>query len=204
MVCIISCYTMLRLLLPILLITLSFTVSAQPSDYIVLKKKNNRTLKTYFPGTFLSAVTYTGFTLNGVIREIRNDSVFIEQWEVRQVPTQFGVPALDTIVYTIRMHYQEIRQYLYTTNRPGASRRRSGGMIQQIMIIGGAGFIVLEVVNTLYRGESLSDGNKLTVMAIAAGVAATGMLWKHFQNRGEKKGKKYKVIYVDMSARKAF
>ena len=96
-------------------------VSAQPSDYIVLKKKNNRILKTYFPGTFLSALTYTGFTLNGVIKEIKNDSVFIEQWEVRQVPTQFGVPALDTIVYTIRMHYQEIRQYLYTTNRSGAS-----------------------------------------------------------------------------------
>ena len=119
---------MLRISLPILLITLSFMVSAQPSDYIVLKKKNNRTLKTYFPGTFLSALTYTGFTLNGVIKEIKNDSVFIEQWEVRQVPTQFGVPALDTIVYTIRMHYQEIRQYLYTTNRSGASRRRGGGM----------------------------------------------------------------------------
>lgn len=195
---------MLRISLPILLITLSFMVSAQPSDYIVLKKKNNRTLKTYFPGTFLSALTYTGFTLNGVIKEIKNDSVFIEQWEVRQVPTQFGVPALDTIVYTIRMHYQEIRQYLYTTNRSGASRRRGGGMIQQIMIIGGTGFIVLELVNTLYRGESLSDGNKLTVMAIAAGIAATGMLWKHLQRRGEKSGKKYKVIYVDMSAKKAF
>ena len=195
---------MLRISLPILLITLSFMVSAQPSDYIVLKKKNNRTLKTYFPGTFLSALTYTGFTLNGVIKEIKNDSVFIEQWEVRQVPTQFGVPALDTIVYTIRMHYQEIRQYLYTTNRSGASRRRGGGMIQQIMIIGGTGFIVLELVNTLYRGESLSDGNKLTVMAIAAGIAATGMLWKHLQSRGEKSGKKYKVIYVDMSAKKAF
>ena len=77
-------------------------------------------------------------------------------------------------------------------------------MIQQIMIIGGTGFIVLELVNTLYRGESLSDGNKLTVMAIAAGIAATGMLWKHLQSRGEKSGKKYKVIYVDMSAKKAF
>lgn len=195
---------MLRLSLPILLITLSFIVSAQPSDYIVLKKKNNRTLKTYFPGTFLSAVTYTGFTLNGVIRQIKNDSVFIEQWEVRQVPTQFGVPALDTIVYTIRMHYQEIRQYLYTTNRAGASTRRGGGMIQQIMIIGGTGFIVLELVNTLYRGESLSDGNKLTVMAIAAGIAATGVLWKHLQNRGDRKGKKYIVIYVNMSGKKAF
>lgn len=195
---------MLRLFLLILLTTLLFQASAQPSDYIVLKKKNNRTLKTYFPGTFLSAVTYTGFTLNGVIRQIKNDSVFIEQWEVRQVPTQFGVPALDTIVYTIRMHYQEIRQYLYTTSRSGISTRRGGGMIQQIMIIGGAGFIVLEAVNTIYRGESFSDGNKLTVMAIAAGIATTGILWKHLQSRGDRTGKKYKVIYVKMSGKKAF
>ena len=72
------------------------------------------------------------------------------------------------------------------------------------MIIGGAGFIVLELVNTLYRGESLSDGNKLTVMAIAAGVAATGLLWKHLQSRRERTGKKYKVIYVKMTGKKAF
>lgn len=195
---------MLRLLLPILLATLSFIASAQPSDYIVLKKKNNRTLKTYFPGTFLSAVTYTGFTLNGVIKEIKNDSVFIEQFDVRQVPTQFGVPALDTVVYTIRLHYQEIRKWLYETNRSGGGSRRGGGLIQQIMIVGGIGFIVLEVVNTIYRGESFSDGNKLTAMGIAAGIVATALLWKHLQNKGERTGKKYKVIYVKMSGKKAF
>ena len=178
--------------------------SAQPSDYIVLKKKNNRTLKTYFPGTFLSAVTYTGFTLNGVIKEIKNDSVFIEQFDVRQVPTQFGVPALDTVVYTLRLHYQEIRKWLYETDRSGGGRRRGGGLIQQIMIVGGIGFIVLEVVNTIYRGESFSDGNKLTAMGIAAGIVATALLWKHLQNRGERTGKKYKVIYVKMSGKKPF
>ena len=195
---------MLRLFLPILLATLSFMASAQPSDYIVLKKKNNRTLKTYFPGTFLSAVTYTGFTLNGVIKEIKNDSVFIEQFDVRQVPTQFGVPALDTVVYTLRLHYQEIRKWLYETDRSGGGRRRGGGLIQQIMIVGGIGFIVLEVVNTIYRGESFSDGNKLTAMGIAAGIVATALLWKHLQNRGERTGKKYKVIYVKMSGKKPF
>ena len=203
MVCFLSCYRMLRLSLPILLIALSLIASAQPSDYIVLKKKNNRTLKTYFPGTFLSAVTYTGFTLNGVIKEIKNDSVFIEQFDVRQLPTQFGVPVLDTVIYTIRLHYQEIAKYLYETNRPGA-RRTGGNLIPNIMIIGGIGFIVLEVVNTIYRGESFSDGNKLTVMAIAAGIAATGFLWKHLQNRGDRAGKKYNVIYVRMTGKKAF
>ena len=196
---------MLRFLIPILLaISLPLVALAQPSDYIVLKKKNNRTLKTYFPGTFISAATYTGFTLNGIIKEIKNDSVFIEQQEVRQVPTQFGVPALDTLVYTIRLHYTEIRAFSYAINRPGGSRGSSGGLLPSVMVAGGAGFIVLELVNTAYRGESLSDGNKLTLIAIAAGVAATGLLWKHLKKRSSDAGNKYKVIYVSMAPKKAF
>ena len=193
-----------RFLLPILLIAFSLTAIAQPSDYIVLKKKNNRTLKTYFPGTFISAVTYTGFTLNGIIQQIKNDSVFILQQEVRQVPTQFGVPVLDTIEYTIRLHYEEIRAYSYAVARPGRTYRRRGGLVQNLMIIGGTGFIALELINTLYRKESLSEDDKLAAMAIAAGVAATGLLWKAIQNRTTGPKAKYKVIYVNMQNKRGF
>ena len=195
---------MLRLFLPILLIALPLMACCQPSDYIVLKKRNNRTLKTYFPGTFISAVTYTGFNLSGIIKQIKNDSVFIEQREVRQVPTQFGVPALDTIIHTIRLHYQEIRAFYYAGSGSGRKRSYGGGLLKSIMMIGGTGFIVLELVNTAYRGESLSDGNKLTVLGIAAAVAATGFLWQHLQNRKTNAVKKYKVVYVDMTIKKAF
>ncbi|MBC7827755.1 MAG: hypothetical protein H7122_08420 [Chitinophagaceae bacterium] len=194
---------MFRFFLPMLLTAFSLAGFTQPSDYIVLKKKNNRTLKAYFPGTFISASTYTGFNLSGIIKQIRNDSVFIEQHEVRQVPTQFGVPALDTIIHTIRLHYQEIRAFNYTSSS-ARQRNSGGGLIRNIMIVGGTGFIVLELVNTIYRGESLSDGNKLTVLAIAAGVAATGLLWQHLQKRNTNSVKKYKVIYVNMSSKKAF
>ena len=198
---------MFRNILPLLLITISTAAFTQPSDYIVLKKKNNRTLKTYFPGTFISATTFTGFNLNGIIKQIKNDSVFIEQQEVRQVPTQFGVPALDTIVYTIRLHYQEIRAFFYTSISPrsGIGRKKSSGaLLQNIMIAGGLGFIGLELVNTLYRGESLSDDNKLTLFAIAAGVAVTGFVWKQLEKRSTRAGTKYKVFYVSMASKKSF
>ena len=199
---------MLRLLIPILLLLISSIALSQPSDYIVLKKRNNRTLKTYFPGAFISAATYTGFNLSGIIKQIKNDSVFIEQQQVRQVPTQFGVPALDTINYSIRLHFTEIRAFFYTSNKASSGRgmRRSfvGGKLPNLMILGGSGFIILELVNTAYRGESLSDGNKLTILAIAAAVAATGFLWKKVQDRSTSAGTKYKVIYVNMSTRKSF
>lgn len=196
-----------RIFIPILLSLFSIATLAQPSDFIVLKKKNNRTLKTYFPGSFISAANYSGFNLNGIIKHIRNDSVFIEQQVVRQVGTQFGVPALDTVVYTIGLHYQEIMVFYYTSDKASdgvGKRKRSGRMLQSLMIAGGVGFIIIEFVNTLYRGDSFSEGNTLTVMAIAAGVAATGFLWKHLQKRDTKSGKKYKVVYVHMGAKKAF
>ena len=72
------------------------------------------------------------------------------------------------------------------------------------MIIGGTGFIALELINTLYRKESLSEDDKLAAMAIAAGVAATGLLWKAIQNRTTGPKAKYKVIYVNMQNKRGF
>ena len=63
----------------ILLLSITEVTLSQSSDFIVLKKRNNRTLKTYAPGSFISAVTYSGFPINGFIKEIRHDSIIILQ-----------------------------------------------------------------------------------------------------------------------------
>jgi hypothetical protein len=182
----------------LLIVCTLFTCSAisQQSDFIVLKKRNNRTVKSYFPGSYISAVTYTGFRLNGKIQEIRNDSIFIEQQEVFQVGTQFGVRRLDTVVHTVRLHYTEINQFFFST---GSSGRKKGFVevsLPKLMIIGGTGFIVLELVNTAYRKESLTENNKIGSLAIAAGIAATGLLWQQLQKQRTKAGGKFTVVYV--------
>src|SRR5688572_16178067 len=170
--------------------------SGQKSDFIVLKKANNRTVKSYFPGSFISATTYTGFRLNGIIKDIRNDSVFIEQQEVYQVGTPYGVPRLDTVVHELRLHYTEINQFFFAK---GGGRPKKGFTqvtLPKIMIIGGIGFIVLELVNTAYRGESINEHNKLPSLAIAAGIAAAGVLWQQVQKQKTKAGGKFTVVYV--------
>lgn len=178
----------------------SYCLQAQVSDFIVLKSKKNRTLKTYFPGTFISATTYDGFTLNGIIKKIVNDSLFVEQQNIYQVPTQFGVPRLDTLFFTVALPYTDVREFDYASNiGPGGAPRHKGFQqisIPRIMIIGGVGYVVLELVNSAYRNESLSDQNKLAGMGIAGGVAVTGFLWQQLKNRN-KEGK-YKVLYINM------
>ena len=195
-----SCSSMRILIIYLFLCLICNKISAQQSDFIVLKKRNNRTVKTYIPGSFLSARTYTGFLINGKIRKIKNDSIFVEQIEFRQVPTGLGVPRIDTLSYHIAMHYTEIRDFYFSTfaNAAGSPRRRGFAQVSlpRLMVLGGSAFMALELVNTAYRKEPLNDQGKLTALAIAGVITGTGLIWQHLQNQSTKPGVKFKVLYV--------
>jgi hypothetical protein len=93
--------------------------------------------------------------------------------------------------------YREIKTFHYTSQYTwGRKRGFAEVTIPKLMKLGGVGFIVLELVNTAYRKESISADNKLVPLGIAAGVAATGFAISYFQNKSDKAGGKYKVIYV--------
>ncbi|NII24526.1 hypothetical protein HB364_05525 [Pseudoflavitalea sp. X16] len=192
----------------ILLITVLFCsllTFSQQSDFIVLKKWNNRTIKTFYPGAFISGQTHRGFNINGFITAIRNDSIYIRQEERQLMGTEFGVE-LDTLVYTIGIDYREISRFNYTKKYKWGGKR---GFVQvalpKLMMIGGVGFIILETVNTIYRKESFNDDGKLATLGIAAGVAVAGYLWEHMQENRNKAGGRFKVVYVKVNElKKAF
>ena len=188
---------MMKYLPAILFFFISYSLPAQKSDYIIIKKKNNRTVKTYFPGIFLRAPTHSGFYINGYIKSISNDSIYVQQQEIKLMGTEFG-STVDTLFYTIAFHYSTVQWYKYSKrDQPGRKKRFGEVLLPRIMQLGGTGFVVLETVNTVYRKESLFDRKTLTALGIATGVAATGFIWQYFQNHG-KTGSKYKVIYVKM------
>ena len=190
---------MKQALLFILLLSVTQVTLSQSSDFIVLKKRNNRTIKTYYPGAFISAVTYNGFAINGFIKDIRHDSIIILQQERQLTPTEFGA-TLDTMSYTIGIDYHTVKKFHYTSQYTWGRKRGFAEIsIPRLMKIGGVGFLVLELVNTAYRKESISADNKLVPLGIAAGVAATGFAISYFQNKSDKAGGKYKVVYVKNS-----
>jgi hypothetical protein len=190
---------MKQTLLFILLVSIAEASLSQTSDFIVLKKRNNRTLKTYYPGAFISAITYNNFSINGFIKEIRNDSVIILQQQRQLMGTEFGT-TLDTMSYTLSVDYHEIKTFHYTSQYTwGRKRGFAEVTIPKLMKYGGIGFIVLELINTAYRKESITEDNKMVSLGIAAGVAATGFAITYFQNKADKAGGKYKVVYVKNS-----
>jgi len=81
----------------ILFFTVSATAFSQASDFITVNKRNNRTVKTFFPGLPISFETYDKRQASGLITAIRNDSIFIKEYDVRQVLNQWGIPVLDTL-----------------------------------------------------------------------------------------------------------
>jgi hypothetical protein len=190
---------MKQTLLFILLLSVTEISLSQTSDFLVLKKRNNRTVKTYYPGAFISAHTYNGFSINGFIKAIRNDTLVILQQERRLMATDFG-SALDTMSYTIGVDYHEIKTFHYTGQYTWGRKRGFAQItLPRLMKVGGVGFLILELVNTAYRKESITANNKILPLGIAAGVAATGFAITYFQNRSDKAGGKYKVVYVKNS-----
>lgn len=183
----------------VLLITVLFgslLSYSQQSDFIVLKKRNNRTIKTFYSGSFISAETHNGFRINGFISDIRNDSIYIRQEETRLQGTEFG-SQLDTIKFTIGIDYREIKRFNYTKNfKWGGKKGFVEVALPKIMMIGGVGYILLETVNTIYRKESFNDDGKLLTLGVAAGVAVAGYMWEHIRDKSNKAGGKYKVVYV--------
>lgn len=190
---------MKQALLFILLISIAEVTLSQTSDFVVLKKRNNRTIKTYYPGAFISAVTYNGFAINGFIKDIRKDSIIIQQQERRLMPTDFG-SIVDTMFYTISIDYHDIKAFHYTSQYTWGRKRGFAQItLPRLMRIGGIGFLALELFNTAYRKESITANNKIVPLTIAAGVAVTGFAITYFQDRSDKAGGKYKVVYVKNS-----
>lgn len=190
---------MKKALLFILLLSVTEITLSQTSDFVVLKKRNNRTIKTYYPGAFISAHTYNGFSINGFIKAIRNDTIIVLQQERRLMGTEFG-SSLDTLSYTIGIDYHEIKTFHYTGQYTWGRKRGFAQItLPRLMKVGGVGFLILELVNTAYRKESITANNKVVPLAIAAGVATAGFAITYFQNKSDKAGGKYKVVYVKNS-----
>ncbi|MFT3936781.1 MAG: hypothetical protein QM726_24365 [Chitinophagaceae bacterium] len=182
---------MLKFLLLIILIPASLSGFSQASDFIVVKKGNNRTVKTFFPGVHIAFVTFDKRTADGEITAIRNDSVFVKEWDIRQAINYIGIPVLDTLgSYMSGWHYKEIDKVDVSDKM--RFREITPG---RILIIGGTGYALLNVINGAYLHESVTSSKNLTSLGIAGGAVATGVLINYISRHS----KKYHVEYVHMN-----
>ncbi|MEO6315667.1 MAG: hypothetical protein ABIU63_16670 [Chitinophagaceae bacterium] len=182
---------MCRFLLLLLFIFSPAVIFSQASDFITVKKRNNRTIKSFFPGVYIAFQTFDKRYAAGIISAIRNDSVFVTAWDIRPMYTSLGIPMADTVgTYTSGFHFKEI-QTVDVSNKMKLQQLTPG----RILIIGGAGYALLNLINGAYLHESITSSKNLKSLGIAAGAVGTGMLTNYLL----RKSKKYRVEYVHMN-----
>jgi hypothetical protein len=176
-----------------LLIMIAFVASsrclAQGSDMVVLKKGANKTLKTYIAGAQIHFISISGNEVEGNIKKIERDSLFIHTYDSRAAYTMWGTSFWDTVSVSLsRYHISEIREII---------KPRSGfGFIKNgyLFMIAGISYAILHVVNAPILDQPIIPGQ----LAVAGGITATGIVLNRLHSNTIKLGKKHYLQYIPL------
>ncbi len=177
-----------------ILLFLSFTflltqrTTAQSADFIILKKKN-KTIKLFYRGSNIEFVTTNGAYRNALIKDIKNDSIFLQEFLINRVPTTLGFFIIDTLgSFRYAYNYKQIAHF---------------GKENKKFNVGGSGAALLGggTVLTLASGVVyIADKKNFspTLLAAGAGLAAVGYLMNKGSGKGITIGKKhYRLQYMN-------
>jgi hypothetical protein len=171
---------------------------AQSLDYISVRKKNGAVVKNFYSGSDILLQTTEGTYLKGPIQAIRNDSVFVILYDIRYVPTIWGSFVRDTVLTTIAGIRQVEISRVYLNKRRSFWQRTA----PPLLMIGGAGYLTLNVLNGGLYGQSIAGNGNLQRIGTAAGVFGLGfLLRKLFSSDGFSK-RSHRIVYVDLKPAK--
>jgi len=183
----------MKFLLPVLLI-LSVNSFSQSADFLVLKKKN-KTVQTFYSGGNISITTTSGSYINALINGIKNDTLYLQEFIVSYQPTTIGTILIDTLgSYHYKFHYNQIAAVGKRT-KTNFNWRGSGASLM------GGGALLIIGSGIVY----LADRKKFSapLLIAAAGLGTLGyFLAKGSKGGGVPIGKKYRLVYMDMSNKK--
>ena len=160
------------------------------SDVLVFKKKSQN-IQSWIKDDFISFQYVTTQWIDGKIKRIANDSVFLSCYILRQVPGAFGFPVMDTSwVGPLGLHVSEI------IGMPG-NRYKSGILTNgSLLKLGSASYIFLNLFNSLQSGEAVFATYNLRSIGIAAGVFLIGHLQSLKYKSYLRIGRKYSMQII--------
>lgn len=166
------------------------TVASQPSDFIVLKK-GDRTIKSLFAGSMIGFKTINGYYYGKIIT-VKKDSLFINQYDVRQVPTNLGVYMLDTIAtYRLGFNYHDLVK-IENLKRKGFNWAASGGSL----FGGGVLLTTLGLGTWIFTKPGTQYHAGTPLIAGSAALASIGYLLMKSNSAYYNIGEKYQLQYI--------
>lgn len=182
---------MIKPLLFLLLLCTS-AAQAQNSD-ILLLRKGNRTIRSFFKGSQIEFYTQEKTFVHGVVDSIKRDSLFLLYYDAQMVPTALGGMVLDTLgVYN--MNYSLKNIYSFPARQKGFPLVTGG----TLFMVGGAAYLALNIVNTLREKEPVFGKDNLPRVLGGVGAVALGWLLHKTHSTENRIGRKYKLKYLPM------
>lgn len=162
---------------------------AQGSDIILVKKGANKTVARLVPGRPVSLSEKSGASIDGNVDRIDRDTLYVRQYDIRRRPTQWGTSVADTVsTWTVAVHFRDIVTLQKSSESFALIRN---GMIP---LVAGTGYALLHLVNAGLQKEPV-DGQ---TMAIAGGVALTGLLLNKTHRSYIRLDGRYRLEYIDL------
>lgn len=181
----------MKLFLPILLFisTASFSQSA---DFIQLKK-NNKTITTFYSGSNIAFTSESGSFINATINGIKNDTLYLQEFIIRYLPTTIGTYIIDTAgSYHYKYHYNQVVA-IGRKERTNFNTRGSGAALFS------GGVLLTLASGVVYVADREKFSAPLLLTSVGLGTLG------YFMAKGKKSGgamligKKYKLVYMNMS-----
>lgn len=180
----------MKFLLPILLI-ISINSFSQSADFIQLKK-NNKLITTFYSGMNISFTTDGGTNMTALINGIKHDTVYLQEFIVQYLPTSYGAYIIDTIgSYRYKYHYNQIAA-IGKKEKTNFNTKGSGGAL-----LGGGSLLTLGS-GVVYLADRKKFSLPLLLASVGLGTLGYFMA-KGSNGNGMVIGKKYKLVYMNMS-----
>ncbi|MEI9935519.1 MAG: hypothetical protein WDM71_11875 [Ferruginibacter sp.] len=153
-------------------------------------KKKDITIASYTSGNHISFISTDGANVDADIVKIHDDTLYLRESVVRQVPTTLGVYMLDTTnTYFLQYHYNEIK----SIDKTG---RHFDIAASGISLLSG-GVLLTVASGVVYLADRSHFSSALLIAGATLGVV--GYFMSKHNNDGMKIGKKYSLEYVDVS-----
>jgi hypothetical protein len=166
---------------------------AQSADFIILKK-NNKTIQTFYSGSDIAFTSTRGAFVHAQINAIKNDTLYLQEFVVRMLPTTFGTYVFDTAgSYHYKYHYKEIK-VIGRKEKTNFDMRGSGAALL------GGGILLTLASGVVYLADPKKFSAPLLIAAVGLGTA--GYFMSKGKSGGMIIGKKYQMLYMDMSDKK--
>jgi hypothetical protein len=167
-------------------------IAFSQTDLLVLKQRN-QTIQTWVPGSFIDFQFSSLQWIQGIIKNVRNDSILMEQIVLEKGPNRFGFLSIDTIkLGLMKFHVKEIYGM---PKRNFSSGLFSNGALFQL---GSAAYIFLNIFNSLIHKEPVFASDNIGGLSIAAGVFVVGKLLESTHRTYITLGKKYTMKTIHL------